>query len=93
VYSKKSLPGDKIVETVHNSDSEAYENADISKGDDICKSEETDPTVSKRIRGSVSDISREETVLQTQQGTGRKKIRSTKSKLLISDCELEAKIK
>jgi hypothetical protein len=31
---QKSLPGDTTVETVNNSDSDAYENVDISEGDD-----------------------------------------------------------
>jgi hypothetical protein len=31
---QRSVPGDTIVETVNDSDSDAYENVDISEGDD-----------------------------------------------------------
>jgi hypothetical protein len=60
----------------------------ISKGDDICKIEESDHVVSERIRsGNNSDSSSEEAVLQTQQGRGQKRLCGTKSKRVNSDCE------
>jgi hypothetical protein len=38
---QKCLPGDIVVETANYSDSDRYENVDISKGDDICEIEVT----------------------------------------------------
>jgi hypothetical protein len=86
---QKSLPGDTIVEIVNNSDSDAYENVDISEYDDICEIEESDPTVSERIKsGSSSDSSNNEIVVHTQQDRGQKRICGKKSKRVIGDCEL-----
>jgi hypothetical protein len=46
------------VVVVEDSGLDAYEYVDISEGDDIYESEETDPMVSERIRsGSSSDSS------------------------------------
>jgi hypothetical protein len=87
----KNLP---TVEIVKDSDSDVYENVDISESDDICEIEESDPTVSESLRmGSGSDRSSEETVLQTQQGRGQKRIHDTKSKCIIGNCEFECKRK
>jgi hypothetical protein len=91
---QKSVPGDTIVETVNNSDSDAYENVDCSEDDDISETEESDHVVSERIRsGNSSDSSSEVNVLQTQQDRGQKKIHGTESKCVISDCELRWKRK
>jgi hypothetical protein len=87
---QKSLPGDTTVEVVNDSDSDVYENVDISEGDDICEIEESDPVVSERIR---SGSSSEETVFSTQQDRGWYRIRGTESKCVISDCELGLKRK
>jgi hypothetical protein len=63
---QERLSGDTTVETVNNSDSDVYGNVDISEGDDICESEESDPIVSIRIRsGSNSHSSNEETIANT----------------------------
>jgi hypothetical protein len=84
----KSLPSDTIVEIVNDSDSDAYENVDISEDDEICQIEESDPVVSKRIRsGSSSDRNSDEIVLQTQQDIGLKRIRGIKSKRVTSNYE------
>jgi hypothetical protein len=74
-----------VVEIVSNSDSNAYENVDISEGHDICEVDESHPVVFER---SSSDSSSEEIVLQTQQDRSWKRMCNTKSKRVISDCEL-----
>jgi hypothetical protein len=74
---QKSLQYDTTGKVANNSDSDAYKNADISESDDICETEESDPTVSERIRSSSST---EEVVLQTQQDMHWKRIHRTKSK-------------
>jgi hypothetical protein len=53
---QKSLPGNTTVEIVNDTDSDAYENVDISEGDDICETEESE---------SSSDNSSGDIVLQT----------------------------
>jgi hypothetical protein len=57
--------------------------------DDIRETEENDPIVPEGVRNeSSSDRSSEEIVLQTQQYRRWKRILSTKSKCVISNCEL-----
>jgi hypothetical protein len=98
VVNTRNSPQQKVfqmttVETVKDSDSDAYENVYISEGDDICETEESDPVVSKRIRsGSSSDSNSEETVLQTYEGR-QEIIHGTKCKCVISNCESEWKRK
>lgn len=41
----RSLPSDTTVETIHNSDSNVYENVDISEGDDVYENEGSDTII------------------------------------------------
>jgi hypothetical protein len=43
--------GDTIVQTVKDSDSDAYENVGISESDDICEIEESDTTIFETQNG------------------------------------------
>jgi hypothetical protein len=86
---QKRLPADTVVKVVNNSNSDVYENVDISEDDDICEIEETNPILTKRIRsGRSNDSSSVKIVLQTQQDRCQKRIHSTKPKRIIGSCEL-----
>jgi hypothetical protein len=50
---QKSLQYDTTGKVANNSDSDAYKNADISEGDDICETEESDPQYPKESESAV----------------------------------------